>query len=176
MIIFKNIENLTFFYLENDEEIQKFCVYFYENDNYIKSHFNSSEEYEKYIKKITKPLVVDSLKTEKLLNEFSKTVQVNYDDEIYQERLFDEEPTQIENIEKNIIRITGTKEEIEQKLKKLLIDDKIELDRIEIKSYKSFRLKNMEEKLKQLIEEENYEECAEMRDEIDWFKKRVMNP
>lgn len=175
MLIFKNVENLTFFHLESDEEIYKFCSYFYENDDYIREHFQSVEDYELYIRKTNKPLVVDSLKTETLLKNFSEMVQVDYDDEIYQERLFDEEPTQIENNE-HIIRITGTREEIEQKLKNLLASNqKIELDKIEVKSYKSVRLKNMEEKLKELINLEEYEKCSELRDEILWFKKNVIN-
>jgi hypothetical protein len=101
MVIFKNVENLTFFHLESDEEIGKFCAFFYSYDDYINSHFESVDDYERYIKKTTKPLVVDSLKTETLLNEFSKMVQVDYDDEIYQERLFDEEPKQDGKIQKD---------------------------------------------------------------------------
>ena len=86
MIKFKNIENLTFFHLENDEEISKFAEFMYENDVDIHSYYKDVEHYINYIKKSTNPFLVDCFKMEKLLDEFSKMVIVQYDNNIYQKK------------------------------------------------------------------------------------------
>lgn len=183
MKIFKNIEGLTFFQLENEEEIDKFCTYFYNNDDFVHKNRKDVADYKRYItlshkygeNKWCGPLVVDSLKCETLLNDFSKQVNVTYSDKIYDKKVFDDEENKIDCIINSTTIIQGNKKEIEEQLNDISASGfKIKLDSIVIKRYKSVELEILEKKLKRFIGNEEFEKCEEIKNEITWWKKNVM--
>jgi hypothetical protein len=141
MKIFKNIDGLACFQLETDEEIDKFCIYSYNNDNWINEHYKDVNDYKRYVNRSKTHFVVDSLKTEKLLNEFSKLVDTKYENKIDKKSIF---------ICKKVT------DEI------IMCRDKIN------------NLNKLEEKLQQLILNEEYEKCEEIQNEILWWKENVI--
>lgn len=141
MKIFKNIDDLVCFQLETNEEIDKFCIYFYNNDDWIKNHYKDVDDYKRYINLSKNYLVVDSLKTEKLLNDFSKLVDIKYENRIDNKSIFF--------------------------CKKVT-------DEIIMCRNKEHNLNQLEDKLQQLILNEEYEKCEELQNEIIWWKDNVI--
>jgi len=141
MKIFKNIDDLVCFQFETNEEIDKFCIYFYNNDDWIKKHYKNINDYKRYINLSKNYLVVDSLKTEKLLNDFSKLVDIKYENKIDNKSIFF--------------------------CKKVT-------DEITMCRNKEHNLNQLEDKLQQLILNEEYEKCEELQNEIIWWKDNVI--
>ena len=57
-------------------------------------------------------------------------------------------------------------------LKHIKISENIEINFFR---FKSIQLKKLENKLNEYIEIEEYEKCSQMKDEINWFKKNILN-
>lgn len=124
MKIFKNIDNLTCFQLETDEEIDKFCIYSYDNDVWIHNNYKDVNDYKRYINLSKTYLVVDSLKCEKLLGEFSKMVDTKYENKIDNESIFfckkvTNKITMCRDKENNL-------NQLEDELKELILNEKYE--------------------------------------------------
>lgn len=180
MIFYKNAEGVNYFQLEGIEEIDKFCQFFYDNHDYVNSHYKDVSDYKRYVTLSRKygennwcgPMIIDSLKCENLMKEFSKMTKTTYSDEIVPWKVFSS--CEIEKKKEYSILINGDKDQIKDIITDLALSGKkIDLDSIKITRNKSDNLDLMKNKLKKHIELEEYEKAQEMKDEIEWFEKNM---